>query len=120
MTKETHHSGASPKQIIQACKKGEQKAQFQLFKHYYQRMYQTSLEIIQDRKKAEEITQQAFLSAFEIIDSYQEQDNFNNWLENIIFQTSSKVKEKSNDSNRVNSQRPLAREKKQKKRIRLI
>ena len=56
--------------LIDGCRKGDQKAQFQIYKLYYKAMYNTSLRIVKDTMEAEDIMQEAFLSAFEKIGSY--------------------------------------------------
>ena len=51
-------------EIIDRCKEGNKKAQFQLYKAYYKAMYNVSLRIVNDNMEAEDIMQEAFLSAF--------------------------------------------------------
>ena len=98
MTKTNHNFKGQTQEIIEQCKAGEQKAQFQLFKYYYHSMYKTSLDIVQDKSKAEDIIQQAFMSAFEKIDTFEKQENFDNWLENIVVHTSAQVKNSGKSS----------------------
>ena len=56
--------------LIDACRNGDQKAQFKIYKLYYKAMYNISLRIVNDPMEAEDIMQEAFLSAFEEIDKY--------------------------------------------------
>ena len=51
--------------LLDGCKIGDQKAQFQIYKLYYKAMYNTSLRIVNDTMEAEDIMQESFLSAFE-------------------------------------------------------
>src|SRR5674476_1095026 len=56
--------------LLDGCKTGDQKAQFQIYKLYYKAMYNTSLRIVNDTMEAEDIMQESFLAAFEKIDTY--------------------------------------------------
>jgi len=70
--------------LIDGCKTGDQKAQFQIYKLYYKAMYNTSLRIVNDSMEAEDIMQEAFLSAFEKIDTYSGTVSFGAWLKKIV------------------------------------
>ena len=70
--------------LLDGCKVGDQKAQFQIYKLYYKAMYNTSLRIVNDTMEAEDIMQEAFLSAFEKIDTYSGTVSFGAWLKKIV------------------------------------
>jgi RNA polymerase sigma-70 factor (ECF subfamily) len=70
--------------LIDGCRKGDQKAQFQIYKLYYKAMYNTSLRIVNDTMEAEDIMQEAFLSAFEKIGTYSGTVSFGSWLKKIV------------------------------------
>ena len=70
--------------VIDRCRKGEQKAQFQIYKLYYKAMYNTSFRIINDRMEAEDIMQEAFLKAFDKIHTYSGKVSFGAWLKRIV------------------------------------
>ncbi len=70
--------------IIDRCKSGEQKAQFQLYKLYYKAMYNTCLRIVNDSLEAEDIMQESFLKAFEKINSYKGEVSFGAWIKRIV------------------------------------
>lgn len=74
--------------IIDGCKEGNQKAQFQLYKLYYKTMYSVSMRIINDEMEAEDVMQEAFLSAFEKIDTYKGEVSFGAWLKKIVINRS--------------------------------
>ncbi len=74
--------------LINGCKSGDQKAQFQIYKLYYKAMYNTSLRIVKDTMEAEDIMQEAFLSAFEKIDTYSGNVSFGAWLKKIVINRS--------------------------------
>jgi RNA polymerase sigma-70 factor (ECF subfamily) len=70
--------------LIDGCKDGDQKAQFQIYKLYYKAMYNTSLRIVSDTMEAEDIMQESFLSAFEKIETYSGTVSFGAWLKKIV------------------------------------
>ncbi|MGF1586991.1 MAG: RNA polymerase sigma factor [Bacteroidales bacterium] len=74
--------------IIDSCRKGDRKAQFQLYKLYYKNMYNLSLRIINDSQEAEDIMQESFLSAFEKMGSYSGEVSFGAWLKRIVINKS--------------------------------
>jgi RNA polymerase sigma-70 factor (ECF subfamily) len=71
-------------ELIDACRRCDQKAQFQIYKLYYKAMYNTSMRIVNDTMEAEDIMQESFLSAFEKIDSYSGKVSFGAWLKKIV------------------------------------
>ena len=74
--------------ILDACKESDLKAQFQIYKLYYKAMYNTSLRIVNDTMEAEDVMQEAFLSAFEKIDTYSGTVSFGAWLKKIVINRS--------------------------------
>jgi len=70
--------------LIDGCRTGDQKAQFQVYKLYYKAMYNTSLRIVNDSMEAEDVMQEAFLSAFEKINTYSGGVSFGAWLKRIV------------------------------------
>ncbi len=75
-------------EIIDRCREGDQKAQFQLYKLYYKSMYSVSLRIINDEMEAEDVMQDAFLSAFKKIRTYKGEVSFGAWLKKIVINRS--------------------------------
>jgi len=74
--------------IIDKCKGGDQKAQFQLYKLYYKAMFNTSLRIVNDVAEAEDIMQESFFSAFEKINTYSGKVSFGAWMKKIVINNS--------------------------------
>ncbi|MDY0100118.1 MAG: sigma-70 family RNA polymerase sigma factor [Bacteroidales bacterium] len=74
--------------LLNGCKTGDQKAQFQIYKLYYKAMYNTSLRIVNDPMEAEDIMQESFLSAFEKFDTYSGTVSFGAWLKKIVINRS--------------------------------
>ncbi len=70
--------------LIDGCRAGDQKAQFQVYKLYYKAMFNTSLRIVNDDMEAEDVMQEAFLSAFEKINTYSGTVSFGAWLKKIV------------------------------------
>ncbi len=70
--------------LIDGCREGDQKAQFQIYKLYYKAMFNTSLRIVNDSMEAEDIMQESFLSAFEKIETYSGTVSFGAWLKKIV------------------------------------
>ncbi|MBN2520885.1 MAG: sigma-70 family RNA polymerase sigma factor [Bacteroidales bacterium] len=75
-------------EIIDQCIEGNTKAQFEIYKIYYKAMYNITLRIIQDKMEAEDIMQEAFLSAFKKINTYQGDVSFGAWLKKIVINKS--------------------------------
>ena len=70
--------------LIEECKVGSKKAQFEIYRLYYQAMYNVSLRIVNDTQDAEDIMQEAFLSAFDKLPTYSETVSFGAWLKRIV------------------------------------
>ena len=70
--------------LIEDCKRMDQKAQFQIYKLYYKAMYSASLRIVNNPVEAEAIIQESFLVAFEQINTYSGNVSFSTWLINIV------------------------------------
>ncbi len=74
--------------LVDQCKMGNQKAQFQLYKLYYKGMYSASLRIVNNEGEAEDIMQESFLKAFRKIDTYRGEVSFGAWLRKIVINRS--------------------------------
>jgi RNA polymerase sigma factor (sigma-70 family) len=70
--------------LVEACKRGDQKAQFELYRLYNAAMYNTTLRIVGDSDDAEDVMQEAFLKAFEKLDTYRGAVSFGAWLKRIV------------------------------------
>lgn len=75
-------------EIIDQCREGNQKAQFQLYKLYYKPMYSVCMRIINNETEAEDAMQEAFLKAFTKIDTYKGEVSFGAWLKKIVINRS--------------------------------
>jgi len=70
--------------LVEASKKGDQKAQFELYRLYHAAMYNTTLRIVGDSDDAEDVMQEAFLKAFMKLDTYRGEVSFGAWLKRIV------------------------------------
>lgn len=71
-------------QLIEECRNGSSKAQFEIYKLYYKAMYNTCLRFVRDPMEAEDVMQEAFLSAFRNIESFRGEVSFGSWLKRIV------------------------------------
>ena len=76
----------SPKhlKLVEACKRGDQKAQFEIYRLYNAAMYNTTLRIFRDPDDAEDVMQEAFLKSFAKLKSYRGEVSFGAWLKRIV------------------------------------
>lgn len=74
--------------LIDRCRKGDTKAQFELYKQYYKPMYNVCLRMVGNEVEAEDVMQEAFLKAFTKIDSYEGKVSFGAWLKKIVINRS--------------------------------
>ncbi|THD67515.1 RNA polymerase sigma factor [Robertkochia marina] len=74
--------------LIDRCRKGDQQAQMQVYRTYYQAMYNISVRIVKDPYEAEDVMQESFLSAFTKIDNFKGEVTFGAWLKRIVINNS--------------------------------
>jgi len=70
--------------LIEACRRGDQRAQLQIYKLYYKSIYGICLRIADDPVTAEDIMHESFLAAFENISTYCSNTSFYSWLFSFI------------------------------------
>ena len=75
-------------ELIRECRRGDQKAQFEIYRLYHGAMYNTSLRIVGDPDDAEDVMQEAFLKAFMKLDSYKGEVSFGAWIKRIVINKS--------------------------------
>ncbi|MCD6557085.1 MAG: sigma-70 family RNA polymerase sigma factor [Bacteroidales bacterium] len=75
-------------ELLEKCKHGSNKAQFEIYKLYYKGMYNVSLRMVQNSQEAEDVIQEAFLSAFEKLETWSEEVSFGSWLKKIVINKS--------------------------------
>jgi len=70
--------------LIAECKKNNKKAQLQLYDMYCKAMYNTAYNFVKDPAVAEDMLQEAFIKAFQNIDSFSGEVSFGAWLKRIV------------------------------------
>lgn len=75
-------------QLIEQCKTGNQFAQLEVYNRYYKAMYNTAFRIVKDSFEAEDIMQEAFLTAFTKLNTLKESVTFGSWLKRIVINNS--------------------------------
>ncbi|MFD1063410.1 RNA polymerase sigma factor [Winogradskyella litorisediminis] len=71
-------------QLIKACKRGNQKAQMQVYDRYCDAMFVVSRRYLNNTEDAKDAMQEGFLKAFLNIENYTETSTFGAWLKRII------------------------------------
>jgi len=75
-------------ELIIAAKNNDQKAQMILYERYVRAMYNTACRIVGNSDDAEDVTQEAFIKAFDKLDSYKGTATFGAWLKRIVINQS--------------------------------
>ncbi len=70
--------------LIPRCLKGDSRAQMEIYNRYYKAMYNTAIRIVKDQAEAEDVMQEAFLSAFTKLDTFRGEVTFGAWLKKIV------------------------------------
>lgn len=71
-------------ELVNECRNGSRKAQFELYKLYANAMYNVALRIVNDDAEAEDVLQEAFLDAFNRIKDFRQETTFGLWLKQIV------------------------------------
>lgn len=83
-------------QLLTRCKKSDKRAQMQIYKDYYRAMYNTAFRILKDEFEAEDIMQEAFLTAFTKLNSFKGEVTFGAWIKRIVINKSLTQLKKNN------------------------
>jgi RNA polymerase sigma factor (sigma-70 family) len=71
-------------ELILRCRAGDQEAHFKLYKLYSRAMYNVGYRITGNEADAEDVLQEAFISAFRNLDSYRGDASFGSWIKKIV------------------------------------
>lgn len=82
---------SSDAQLVMLAKDGELSAFERLVKRYERVVYSMARRMLQNEQDAEDVTQQAFFSALEHLDSFREESSFKTWLLRITTHAALKV-----------------------------
>lgn len=70
--------------LIDRCRKGDTVAQYEIYKLYSKAMFNTALRISGSHHDAEDVLQEAFISAFRNLSAYRGEASFGSWLKRIV------------------------------------
>lgn len=70
--------------LIEACKRGERKAQYKLYQLYSRAMFNICTRMLGDQQLAEDALQEAFVSAFRKLHTFEGKASFGAWLKRIV------------------------------------
>jgi len=76
------------KDIIEACKRGERASQYKLYQLYSKAMFSVSNRLLNNREWAQDVLQEAFVDAFQKLNSYRYEAPFGSWLKRIVINKS--------------------------------
>lgn len=71
-------------ELLDKCRRGDERAQMKVYKKYSKAMYNVALRIVKDSAEAEDIMQECFLKAFDRIDTFEGTSTFGAWLKRIV------------------------------------
>ncbi|MCW3070172.1 MAG: polymerase [Bacteroidetes bacterium] len=74
--------------LVEQCKKGDDKAFRELYRLYAKPMFNASMRILNNRDEAEDVLQESFVAAFRHIRSFEEKGSFGSWLKRIVINRS--------------------------------
>ena len=74
--------------LVEACRRGERKAQHEIYRLYAKSMYNVAVRIVNHAGEAEDVLQDAFLDAFQKINDFQQTSTFGAWLKQIVINRS--------------------------------
>jgi len=70
-------------ELIEACKKGSDKARFQLYQMYSKAMFNVCYRMLNNREDAEDMLQEIFVLVFQKLESFRYESSFGSWLKTI-------------------------------------
>jgi len=71
------------KELVEKSKKGNSKAQYELYKLYSAAMFNTCMRFMRGREEAEDMLQETFTEAFMKLESFRFESTFGAWLKRI-------------------------------------
>ena len=77
-------SSINIEQLLEQCKQNNRLAQMNVYKAYCNAMYNVSLRIVHNSAVAEDVVQEAFLTAFTDLNKLEDYNAFGSWLKKIV------------------------------------
>ena len=71
-------------ELVERCRQGERKAQYELYKLYSKSMFNVCMRVVNHIGEAEDVLQEAFLDAFCHLHTFKGQSTFGAWLKQIV------------------------------------
>ncbi|TDB60827.1 RNA polymerase sigma factor [Arundinibacter roseus] len=71
-------------ELVERCKLGERKAQYELYSQYSRAMFNVCMRMLNHEGEAEDVLQEAFVDAFTHIHQFRQQSTFGAWLKQIV------------------------------------
>lgn len=75
------------KEIIELSKKGNRRAQYELYSLYSRALFNVCMRILNRREEAEDALQEAFTSIFDKLDTFRYESSFGAWAKRIVVNT---------------------------------
>lgn len=72
------------REIVEACKKGDRQAQFELYRLYGKAMYNVCLRMVKNETDAEDLLQNSFVDIFTKLNSFRFQSSIGAWIKRIV------------------------------------
>ena len=73
--------------MIESCKQGDVRAQYQLYSLYHKAMYNICYRMTGQQEEAEDMLQESFTYAFSRLGSFRFESSFGAWLKRIVVNT---------------------------------
>ncbi|WP_274475690.1 RNA polymerase sigma factor [Mangrovimonas aestuarii] len=74
--------------LVELCQQGNKTAQLEIYDRYSKGMFNVAFRIVKDQFEAEDIMQEAFLTAFTKLDKLKNKNTFGAWLKRIVVNNS--------------------------------
>ena len=71
-------------ELIARCRGGDRQAFYQLYKQYSRAMFNVGFRIVNNADEAKDVLQEAFISAFNNLETYRGDSAFGAWLKRIV------------------------------------
>lgn len=71
-------------EVVEACKKGDRQAQFELYKMYGKGMYNICLRMLGNAEDAEDVLQLAFVDVFRRLNQFRQESTIGAWIKRIV------------------------------------
>jgi len=72
------------KDIVEKCKRGNRRAQFELYSLYSRAMYSICLRMLQQEQEAEDLLQESFVDIFTKLHTFKFQSSVGAWIKRIV------------------------------------